>query len=236
MKCHVGVDAGSGLVHTITVTPANEHDITETVNLIREDDEVVYGDSGYLGVQKRLEIKQNEHLSSIDFRINRRPKSLPKVSDHAIDWERYIEHRKSSICSKVEHVFQIIKCQFGYRKVVYRGLKKNENRFRLSTENDTLPYPCDAEIRHRMSEDLERSGYIFHMLGKEISSRGESMEMYVDHQLHLVSIWLPNDEKDVTILEPVYRKYKGTPYRVTVFRSGKGNLLTNTAAMLKANR
>ena len=127
MKCHVGVDAGSGLVHTMTVTPANEHDITETVNLIREDDEVVYGDSGYLGVQKRLEIKQNENLSSIDFRINRRPKSLPKASAHAIDWERYIEHRKSSIRSKVEHVFRIIKCQFGYRKVVYRGLKKNEN-------------------------------------------------------------------------------------------------------------
>ena len=69
MKCHVGVDAGSGLVHTITVTSANKHDITETVNPIREDDEVVYGDSGYLGVQKCLEIKQNEHLSSIDFRI-----------------------------------------------------------------------------------------------------------------------------------------------------------------------
>lgn len=128
MKCHVGVDAGSGLVHTMTVTPANEHDITETANLIREDDEVVYGDSGYLGVRKRLEIKQNENLSSIDFRINRRQKSLPKVSTHAIDWERYIEHRKSSIRSKVEHVFRIIKCQFGYRKVVYRGLKKNENR------------------------------------------------------------------------------------------------------------
>ena len=74
------------------------------------------------------------------------------------------------------------------------------------------------------------------LLGKEISSRGENMEMCVDHQLHLVSIWLPNEEKDVTILEPVYRKYKGTPYRVAVFRSGKGNLLTNTAALLKANR
>lgn len=128
MKCHVGVDAGGGLVHTVTVTSANKHDITETVNLIREDDEVVYGDSGYLGVQKRSEIQQNEHFSKVDFRINRRPKSLPKVSDHAIDWERYIEHRKSSIRSKVEHVFRIIKCQFGYKKVVYRGLKKNENR------------------------------------------------------------------------------------------------------------
>ena len=112
MKCHVDVDAGSGLVHTITVASANKHDITETVNLIREDDEVVYGDSGYLGIQKRSEIQQNEHFSKVDSRINRRPKSLPKVSDHAIDWERYIEHRKSSIRSKVEHVFRMIKCQF----------------------------------------------------------------------------------------------------------------------------
>ena len=128
MKCHVDVDAGSGLVHTITVTSANKHNITETANLIREDDEAVYGDSGYLGVQKRSEIQQNEHFSKVDFRINRRPKSLPKVSDHAIDWERHIEHRKSSIRSKIGHVFRIIKCQFGYKKVVYRGLKKNENR------------------------------------------------------------------------------------------------------------
>lgn len=82
MKCHIGVDAGSGLVHTITVTAANEHDITQVANLLREDDEVVYGDSGYLGVQKRPEIANNAHFSKIDFRINRRPRSLPKVSDN----------------------------------------------------------------------------------------------------------------------------------------------------------
>ena len=128
MKCHIGVDAGSGLVHTMTVTAANEHDITQTANLLREDDEVVYGDSGYIGVQKRPEITNNEHFSNIDFRINRRPSSLPKVSDNAIDWERCIENRKFSVRCKVEHAFRIIKCQFGYKKTVYRGLKKNENR------------------------------------------------------------------------------------------------------------
>ena len=128
MKCHIGVDAGSGLVHTITVTAANEHDITQAAALIREDDEVVYGDSGYLGIQKRPEVTSNEHLASIDYRINRRPGSLPKVSDNAIDWERYIENRKSSVRCKVEHAFRIIKCQFGYKKTVYRGLAKNENR------------------------------------------------------------------------------------------------------------
>ena len=128
MKCHIGVDAGSGLVHTITITVANEHDISQTAKLLREDDEVVYGDSGYLGVQNRPEIVNNEHFSQVDFRINRRPSSLPKVSDNAIDWERYIENRKSSVRCKVEHAFRIIKCQFGYKKTVYRGLMKNENR------------------------------------------------------------------------------------------------------------
>ena len=128
MKCHIGVDAGSGLVHTMTVTAANEHDITETAKLLHEDDRVVYGDSGYLGVQKRPEITSNEHFSKIDFRINRHPSSLPQVSDNTIDWKRYIKKRKSSVRCKVEHAFRIIKCQFGFRKVVYKGLRKNENR------------------------------------------------------------------------------------------------------------
>lgn len=61
MKVHSGVDAGSGYVHTITGTPANVHDIDETVKLVREDDHVVYGDSGYSGIGKRDEIKNDDH-------------------------------------------------------------------------------------------------------------------------------------------------------------------------------
>lgn len=85
-------------------------------------------DPGYLGIHKRPEVACDEHLSSIDYRINRRPGKLPHVSDNAIDWERYIENRKSSVRCKVEHAFRIIKCQFGYKKTVYRGLLKNANR------------------------------------------------------------------------------------------------------------
>lgn len=128
MKCHIGVDAGSGLVHSVEVTSANVHDVTVAARLIRADDEVVYGDSGYLGLQKREEVSTDPHLVGIEYRINRRPHSLPKVSDHAIDWERYIENRKSSVRCKVEHAFHIIKNLFGYRKTVYRGLAKNGNR------------------------------------------------------------------------------------------------------------
>ena len=128
MKCHIGVDAGSGLVHTIATTSANIHDVTVAAELIREDDEVVYGDSGYLGLEKRSEVANDGHLSSIDYRINRRPSSLQKLSDWSINWDRVMEHMKSSVRCKVEHIFRIIKCQFGYRKARYRGLKKNENR------------------------------------------------------------------------------------------------------------
>lgn len=131
MKCHAGVDAGSGLVHTITATSANVHDIVEAPKLIREDDGVLYGDSGYLGLEKREEVASDTHLSSIDYRINRRPSSLPKVSENAFDWERYMEYRKSSVRSKVEHVFLIVKRQFGYSKVRYRGIAKNLNRFHM---------------------------------------------------------------------------------------------------------
>ena len=105
MKCHVGIDAGSGLVHSITATPANVADIDEAHKLLREDDEFAYGDSGYIGIEKRDEIKNNEHFKNIDFRINRRPKSLPKLPDGMFDWERAIEHQKSAVRCMVEHPF-----------------------------------------------------------------------------------------------------------------------------------
>lgn len=128
MKCHIGVDAGTGLVHSMEVTAANIHDVTVASKLIREDDEVVYGDAGYTGIEKRKEIKKNEALTDIDYRICRRPKSIPKSTENSFNWDRWIEYRKSSVRCKVEHIFRIIKCQFGYRKTVYRGLAKNENR------------------------------------------------------------------------------------------------------------
>lgn len=132
MKVHAGVDAGTGYVHTITGTAANVHDSVETVKLIRPDDTVVYGDSGYLGVQKQERVQNDEHLSQIDFRINKRPSSLKTEKSYTgIHWERMFEHRKSSIRSKVEHVFLIVKRDFGYRKTVYRGLSKNMHRFHV---------------------------------------------------------------------------------------------------------
>ena len=39
--------------------------------------------------------------------------------------QRARNRRFGKVCAKVEHVFRVMKCQFGYRKVRYRGLDKN---------------------------------------------------------------------------------------------------------------
>ena len=132
MKIHSGVDAGSGYDHTITATAANIHDIEEAHKLIRKDDSVMYGDSGYRGMSKRDEVREDVHLSKVEYRANIRPGSI-KVPDSykGINWDKNIENRKSSTRCKVEHPFLTVKRQFGYAKVVYRGIAKNFNRFNV---------------------------------------------------------------------------------------------------------
>lgn len=118
-KLHIGVDMGSGLIHTAVITAANVHDVTAAAQLIREDDEVCGGDSGYVGLADREEIKNDKQKSRIEYRINKRPKSVTDPT------EKQIERRKCSIRAKVEYAFYVIKRIFKYTKNRYRGLKKN---------------------------------------------------------------------------------------------------------------
>jgi len=128
MKCHIGVDAGSGLVHSIQTTPANIHDLVVAPCLIRPDDEFVYGDAGYLGIEKRDDVKNDAHLSKVEYRIARRKSTVEKISDSVIGFEKLMETRKASVRAKVEHPFLIVKRIFRFCKTAYRGLKKNTNR------------------------------------------------------------------------------------------------------------
>ncbi|MCL1830909.1 MAG: transposase [Oscillospiraceae bacterium] len=87
-KLHIGVDSGTGYIHSYTTTAANAHDITETHNLIREDDEVVSGDSGYLGIEEREEITSNPVLKDKKYEIVARPSRLKKYKgpDGEVQW------------------------------------------------------------------------------------------------------------------------------------------------------
>ena len=80
-KAHVGVDKDSGLVHTVEATPANVHDVTQTSSLLTGEEDVVYGDSGYLGAGNREDaIVRNKSGRKIKYKINRRPSQLKKLS------------------------------------------------------------------------------------------------------------------------------------------------------------
>jgi IS5 family transposase len=122
MKAHIGVDAESGLVHSVRGTSGNVNDVVEANSLLHGEEEVVFADSGYRGANKRPDAKPG-----VEWQIARRPNSrkpeekrgrLGRIIDE-------IEHLKASVRAKVEHAFRVVKRQFGHTKVRYRGLAKN---------------------------------------------------------------------------------------------------------------
>ena len=125
MKAHIGADAHSGLVHSVATTAANAHDITQAHKLLHGEEKDVHTDSGYRGVEKRKEI-QAQH-PGLNWHIAMMPgkrKVLDKNTPMGAILEK-LEQTKASIRAKVEHPFRVIKRQFGYVKVKYRGLAKN---------------------------------------------------------------------------------------------------------------
>ena len=124
-KAHIGADKDSGLVHTIAVTAANVHDVSQTASLLTGEEESVYGDSGYLGAQKREDaIVRNKSGRKIKYKINRRPSQIKKLSRSGQYDAKKAEHAKSSVRAKVEHVFGVVKKQLRFRKTRYRGFEK----------------------------------------------------------------------------------------------------------------
>lgn len=124
-KAHIGVDKGSGLVHTVKVTVANVHDVTMTSELLTGEENEVYGDSGYIGADKRGEaLVRNNKGRKIKYKLNRKPSQIKKLSASGQYAAKKSEHKKSSIRAKVEHVFAVVKRQLGYRRTRYRGLEK----------------------------------------------------------------------------------------------------------------
>lgn len=125
MKAHIGVDAVTGLTHNVAATSANVADVTMAGYLVREDDKRVYGDAGYTGMWKYLD----EEKDAADSRccVAAKRGTIKKMEDSPMKTLllKY-EKGKASIRAKVEHPFHVIKNLFGYRKVRYKGLAKNQ--------------------------------------------------------------------------------------------------------------
>ena len=125
MKAHIGVDAETGLVHSLSATSANVHDVTEAHRLLHRGETQVWGDAGYQGVDKREENRELE----VEWRVAMRPGRRRKLEPGSEEALR--EKSKASIRAKVEHPFLKVKRLFGYAKVRYRGLAKNRQRLAL---------------------------------------------------------------------------------------------------------
>ena len=117
MKVHIGTDVNSNVIHSATVTSANEADISELPNLLREEDQVVFADAGYTSDS----YKPGARALGMSWKVNdkRKPKKNMSVS------QKKRNRKNSSIRARVEHCFRVVKCQFGYKKARYKGLEKN---------------------------------------------------------------------------------------------------------------
>jgi IS5 family transposase len=131
-KAHIGVDKDSGLVHHVEVTAANVHDVTVVPKLLTGEETDVYGDSGYLGADKREDaIIRNRQGKKLKYKINRRPSQCKKLSKSGQTKAKKAEHKKSSVRAKVEHVFGVVKGLFGCRKTRYKGRRKQVAKLNL---------------------------------------------------------------------------------------------------------
>ncbi|MBV8658889.1 MAG: IS5 family transposase, partial [Burkholderiales bacterium] len=122
MKAHIGVDAESGLVHSVVGTGANVADVTQAGALLHGEETHAFGDAGYRGVHKREEA-QGPHWHVAMQPGKRRELDLTRK------WAQLLEQAeqlKASVRAKVEHPFHVVKNLFRHRKVRYKGLAKNE--------------------------------------------------------------------------------------------------------------
>ena len=124
MKAHIGVDLGSGLVHTVVGTAANVSDVSQAHLLVHGEEKMRLGDAGYQGVEKRSEmIARFGHLPWMV--AAKRGKIKAMAEGKIKELTLAVEKTKAQMRALVEHPFHVLKNLFGYRKVRYRGLAKN---------------------------------------------------------------------------------------------------------------
>jgi len=120
MKAHIGIDSQTKLIHSVMATPANTHDSQALPYLLHGQETRVWGDSAYSG-QTDVIRQQAPYAQDFTHHKGCRNRALTEL-------DRARNRTKSQVRAKVEHLFRVIKCTFGFVKVRYRGLMKNAHR------------------------------------------------------------------------------------------------------------
>lgn len=120
MKLHVGVDRDSGLIHSVQTTTAKEADCTQIEPLLHGEERSVWADRGYDYPKVRETIIGRGALDAVAIRRKSGEPECEAVELH--------NHVIAKVRARVEHVFRVLKRQFGYTKVRYRGLTRNASQ------------------------------------------------------------------------------------------------------------
>jgi IS5 family transposase len=124
MKAHIGADAQSGLVHSVTGTAANVADIAQTQALLHGAEKKVHADAGDLGIEKRAEIVAGH--AGIEWHVAAKRGKIKALAEGlAKETAQQVERLKAQVRARVEHPFHVLKNLFRHRKTRYRGLAKN---------------------------------------------------------------------------------------------------------------
>lgn len=119
MKLHVGTDK-QGLVHSLTTTDAAQADIKQLPQLLHGEERTLYGDQAYWSEKDRKEFEAR----NVRYRVNRRGHVHRPLTNR----DKAINRSRSRIRARGEHPFHVVKRLWGFTKVRYRGLAKNESR------------------------------------------------------------------------------------------------------------
>jgi IS5 family transposase len=69
MKVHIGVDKDNSPIHSVETTAGNVHDLTPVAEMLHGKESVVYADTGYQVIERRLE----REGTGVRFRVAMRP-------------------------------------------------------------------------------------------------------------------------------------------------------------------
>ncbi len=124
MKAHIGADTAHGLVHTVHGTAAKVPDVKMTDDLLHGEEREVFGDKGYTTNSRTLSAPRSKGGPLWCFPYKKAAGAeLPA-------WKQEINRRLSQLRARVEHPFRVVKRQFGFTKVRYRGLAKNTTQLK----------------------------------------------------------------------------------------------------------
>ena len=124
MKAHIGVDSKTKLIHSVVATPANVHDSVILGDLLHGEESRVWGDSAYAGQGDAITANAPKARNF----TNKKGSRYVTLSEA----DRSRNRNKSKVRAKVEHLFSVMKCRFGFTKVRYKGLAKNAHHLFVS--------------------------------------------------------------------------------------------------------